>query len=94
MPLTGGRPVELGIAKDHPTKQEGEVVLRHIDWTGSYSSKDRRIYSKHVPIQPATLNHLLTNYFGSCLRMKNLNQWSFRLRKKEKKKLLAAIFSI
>lgn len=72
-------PVEWGTARFHPTKLEVEAVWRHIDRAGDDNSTDRQTGSIHVPIQPEALNLLLTNYFGNCLRMKNLNPWNYPL---------------
>lgn len=64
---------ELGIPKDHPTKLEAEAVWMHIDETGDGNSMALQIGSRHAPSQPEALIRLLTNYFESCLRMRNLS---------------------
>ena len=72
-----------GIAKDHPTKLVGEVVYKHIDAAGYDNSTALQTDSKYVPNQPEALTHLITNYFESCLRMRNLNLWNYLLKEQK-----------
>lgn len=79
MQPTCEHPVEWGIARVHPTKPEAAAVWWHIGWAGDDNSTDRQTGSIHVPTPPEALNLLLTNYFGNCLRMKNLEWWNYPL---------------